>query len=85
VLVLTKSTFFFHQPLVLFSVIITKSRTSPSFNTVSSVNTVDTLYSALPAFLYFNPEIAGYLLAPLLEYQDSALYTLPYAAKNLGE
>ncbi|KAL5508771.1 hypothetical protein ACEPAG_4750 [Sanghuangporus baumii] len=32
-----------------------------------SVNTVDTLYSAFPAFLYLNPELGGYMLSPLLE------------------
>ena len=49
-----------------------------------SVNTVDTLFSAFPAFLYLNPELAGYLLAPLLRYQDSSAYSLDYAAKNIG-
>lgn len=54
-------------------------------NTFSqSVNTVDTLFSAFPAFLYLNPELAGYLLAPLLRYQDSSAYSLDYAAKNIG-
>ena len=48
------------------------------------MNTVDTLYAALPAFLYLNPEIVGYLLSPLLEYQDSSAYTLGYAARNIG-
>ncbi|KAL5494579.1 hypothetical protein ACEPAI_40 [Sanghuangporus weigelae] len=52
--------------------------------TITSVNTVDTLYAALPMFLYLNPEIAGYLLAPLLEYQDSSEYTQSYAARNIG-
>ena len=42
------------------------------------------LYAALPAFLYLNPEIAGHLLSPLLEYQDSSAYTLDYAARNIG-
>lgn len=49
-----------------------------------SVNTVDTLYAAFPMFIYLNPELGGYLLAPLLEYQDSISYTLEYAAKNIG-
>ncbi|KAL5533554.1 hypothetical protein ACEPAG_14 [Sanghuangporus baumii] len=49
-----------------------------------SVNTVDTLYAAFPALLYLNPELAGYLLSPLLEYQDSSAYTLNYAARNIG-
>ena len=48
------------------------------------MNTVDSLYAAMPAFLYLNPEIVGYLLSPLLEYQDSSVYTLSYAARNIG-
>lgn len=51
---------------------------------LQSVNTVDTLFAAFPAFLYFNPELAGYLLVPLLKYQDSPAYTQNYAAKNIG-
>ncbi|KAI5117537.1 hypothetical protein M0805_004769 [Coniferiporia weirii] len=54
-------------------------------NTVQqSVNTVDVLYAAFPALLYLNPELGGYLLAPLLEYQDSDVYTQTYAAMNIG-
>ncbi|KAI5120589.1 hypothetical protein M0805_002538 [Coniferiporia weirii] len=49
-----------------------------------SVNTVDVLYAAFPALLYLNPELGGYLLAPLLEYQDSNAYTQTYAAMNIG-
>lgn len=49
-----------------------------------SVNTVDILYAAFPMFLYLNPELGGYLLSPLLEYQDSTAYTLDYAARNIG-
>ncbi|EJC98591.1 DUF1793-domain-containing protein [Fomitiporia mediterranea MF3/22] len=51
---------------------------------VNGVNTVDTLYAAFPLFLYLNPELGGYLLSPLLEYQDSTVYTLNYAAMNIG-
>lgn len=55
-------------------------------NTVTQgVNTVDTLFAAFPAFLYLNPELAGYLLVPLLNYQDSPAYTQQYAAKNIGQ
>ncbi|KAL5492930.1 hypothetical protein ACEPAI_4378 [Sanghuangporus weigelae] len=50
----------------------------------ASVNTVDALYASFPVFLYLNPDIGGYLLDPLLESQDSAAYSLPYAAKNIG-
>ncbi|KAI0793192.1 hypothetical protein C8Q75DRAFT_840168 [Abortiporus biennis] len=49
------------------------------------VNAVETLYAALPAFLYVNATYAGYLLAPLLEYQDSLLYGQPYSARDLGQ
>ena len=49
-----------------------------------SVNAVDAMYAAFPVYLYLNPEIGGYLLAPLLEYQDSSQYTLPYAAQDIG-
>ena len=59
------------------------SRRTSNIST-QSVNTVDTLFVAFPAFLYFNPELAGYLLVPLLRYQDSPSYTLDYAAKNIG-
>ncbi|TDL21956.1 DUF1793-domain-containing protein [Rickenella mellea] len=48
------------------------------------VNAVDVLYSAFPAYLYFNPAIVGYLLSPLLEFQNSNQYALPYAAHDVG-
>ncbi len=51
----------------------------------SSVNPVDVMYAAMPAYLYFNPNILGYLLRPLLEFQDSNQYQNPFAAPNLGE
>ncbi|EJC99891.1 DUF1793-domain-containing protein [Fomitiporia mediterranea MF3/22] len=49
-----------------------------------SVNAVDILYAAFPTFIYLNPELGGYLLSPLLEYQDSDAYTLSFAAKHIG-
>ncbi|KAI0793187.1 hypothetical protein C8Q75DRAFT_749208 [Abortiporus biennis] len=49
------------------------------------VNAVETLYAAFPTFLYVNATYAGYLLDPLLEYQDSSFYDKPYAARDLGE
>ncbi|KAL5536145.1 hypothetical protein ACEPAF_4250 [Sanghuangporus sanghuang] len=48
------------------------------------VNAVDVLYSAMPVYLYLNPAILGYLLSPLLDYQESTQYTNPYAAQDLG-
>ncbi|KAL5536140.1 hypothetical protein ACEPAF_4245 [Sanghuangporus sanghuang] len=57
---------------------------SDGSGTTLSVNTVDTMYAVFPALLYLNSELAGYLLSPLLEYQDSSAYTLSYAARNIG-
>lgn len=49
-----------------------------------SVNSIDVMYAAFPVFLYVNPELAGYLLAPVLEYMGSSQFTLPYPGKNIG-
>ena len=48
------------------------------------MNEVDVLYAAFPAYLYLNPQLGKYLLAPLLEFQESSQYTNAYAAQNLG-
>ncbi|KAK0455849.1 hypothetical protein EV421DRAFT_1918400 [Armillaria borealis] len=48
------------------------------------VNPVEMLYAAFPAYLYFNTTWAGYLLEPLLRYQQSSQYTKSYAAPDLG-
>ncbi|KAJ7875615.1 hypothetical protein B0H13DRAFT_1632648 [Mycena leptocephala] len=48
------------------------------------VNPIETIYAALPAFMYLNASITGTLLEPLLEYQSSSAYTNPYAAPDLG-
>ncbi|KAK0246464.1 DUF1793-domain-containing protein [Armillaria nabsnona] len=48
------------------------------------VNPVEILYAAFPAYLYFNTTWAGYLLQPLLRYQQSSQYTKTYAAPDLG-
>lgn len=42
------------------------------------------LYASFPAYLYLNPQLGKYLLAPLLEFQESSQYTNAYAAQNLG-
>lgn len=55
-----------------------------SVGATSGVNAVDVMYAAFPVYMYLNPELGGYLLKPLLEYQDSSLYQLPYAAQNIG-
>ncbi|KAF9039547.1 DUF1793-domain-containing protein [Hymenopellis radicata] len=47
-------------------------------------NPVEVIYAAFPAFLYFNATWAGSLLAPLLKYQASSLYSRSYAAPDLG-
>lgn len=49
------------------------------------MNVVDVIYAASPIYLYLNPNILGYLLRPLLEYQESHLYQNPYAATDLGK
>ena len=51
---------------------------------ISSVNGVDVIYAASPIYLYLNPEILGYLLRPLLEYQESHIYPNSYAAIDIG-
>lgn len=43
------------------------------------------MYAAFPMFLYVNASYGGGLLTPLLEYQASNTYTLPYAASDIGE
>ncbi|KAK0246466.1 hypothetical protein EDD85DRAFT_874820, partial [Armillaria nabsnona] len=48
------------------------------------VNPVEILYAAFPAYLYFNTTWAGYLLEPLLRYQQSSQYAKTYAAPDLG-
>ena len=48
------------------------------------MNPVDVLYAAMPAYLYLWPDLLGYLLSPLLEYQESSQYTNPYAAQDIG-
>ncbi|EMD37367.1 hypothetical protein CERSUDRAFT_114040 [Gelatoporia subvermispora B] len=48
------------------------------------VNPVEVLYQAFPMFLYLNSSFGKLLLAPLLEYQSSPKFPLPYAAADLG-
>ncbi|PCH40679.1 hypothetical protein WOLCODRAFT_70247 [Wolfiporia cocos MD-104 SS10] len=48
------------------------------------VNPVEQLYAAFPAFLYVNASLGRPLLAALLESQDVASNTLPYAAQDIG-
>ncbi|KAJ7333362.1 hypothetical protein DFH08DRAFT_1083785 [Mycena albidolilacea] len=48
------------------------------------VNPTETIYAALPAFMYLDANITGVLLEPLLEYQSSSSYGNSYAAPDLG-
>ncbi|KAK0481514.1 hypothetical protein IW261DRAFT_1334456 [Armillaria novae-zelandiae] len=48
------------------------------------VNPVEMLYASFPAYLYFNTTWAGYLIEPLLRYQQSSQYTKDFAAPDLG-
>lgn len=50
----------------------------------NGVSAVDVLYAAFPLYMYLDPDLGAYLLEPLLEYQASDLYSLPYAARNIG-
>ncbi|PCH43422.1 DUF1793-domain-containing protein [Wolfiporia cocos MD-104 SS10] len=47
-------------------------------------NPVEVMFAAYPIFLYFNSSFCNPLLSPLLEYEASSFYTLPYAASDLG-
>ncbi|KAK0500707.1 hypothetical protein EDD18DRAFT_1434560 [Armillaria luteobubalina] len=51
---------------------------------VGRVNPVEILYASFPAYLYFNTTWAGYLLEPLLRFQQSPQSTKNYAASDLG-
>ncbi|KAI9513397.1 hypothetical protein F5148DRAFT_990760 [Russula earlei] len=48
------------------------------------VNAVETLYAAFPALMYIDPTLGAPLLEPLLRFQASPNYTIPYAASDLG-
>jgi len=48
------------------------------------VNPVEVLYHAFPMIMYFDPSLGGFLLEPLLRYQNSPYYTQPYAARDAG-
>ncbi len=49
-----------------------------------NVSTVDILYPSMPAFLYTNPELVRYLLAPVIYYCESGLWPALYAPHDLG-
>ncbi|KAK7045344.1 hypothetical protein VNI00_007593 [Paramarasmius palmivorus] len=52
--------------------------------TTGRVNPVEIIYASFPAYLYINATWCRYLLEPLFEYQKSSLYTINYAAPDLG-
>ncbi|KAJ3793046.1 hypothetical protein GGU11DRAFT_437691 [Lentinula aff. detonsa] len=47
-------------------------------------NPVEAMYASFPAILYFNASWAGYLLEPLMQLEQSSLYTQSFAAGDLG-
>jgi len=49
------------------------------------MNTVDVIFPAWPAILYFNPAIGKYLLDALFQYQASGQYPNKYAIHDLGK
>lgn len=55
-----------------------------NFLPFTSINCVDIMYSAFPAYLYLNSAFGRYLLEPLFNYQDRPAFPLPYAAQDIG-
>jgi hypothetical protein len=49
-----------------------------------NMNTVDVIFPAWPAFLYFNPELGKHLLDVLFRYQASGLYPNKWAIHDIG-
>jgi hypothetical protein len=49
-----------------------------------NVSTVDVLYPAMPAFLYMNPELVRYLIAPVIFYSESGQWPQLFAPHDLG-
>lgn len=50
----------------------------------SDIQTVDVLFPAYPIFLYLDPELIRYTLAPLLENQESGHYPNNYSMHDMG-
>ena len=48
------------------------------------MNTVDVIFPAWPAILYFNPVIGKHLLEVLFRYQATGLYPNKYALHDIG-
>ncbi|TFK28409.1 hypothetical protein FA15DRAFT_701078 [Coprinopsis marcescibilis] len=51
----------------------------------SRANPVETMYAAMPAFVYLNPTLLQLLLKPLLAFQASEEYRNGYASPDLGD
>ena len=49
-----------------------------------NVSTVDVLYPSMPAFLYLNPELVRYLIAPVIFYAESGQWPQLFAPHDLG-
>ena len=49
-----------------------------------NVSTVDLLYPSMPAYLYMNPELVRYLIAPVVFYCESGQWPALYAPHDLG-
>jgi hypothetical protein len=49
-----------------------------------NVSTVDVLYPSMPAYLYTNPELVQYLIAPVVAYAESGLWPELFAPHDLG-
>lgn len=49
-----------------------------------NVQTVDVMYPAMPVFLYLNPELVRYLLAPVIFYAESGQWPQLFAPHDLG-
>lgn len=49
-----------------------------------NVNTVDVIYPAMPFFLYANPNLLRYTIAPLYQYQEGGFYPNEYSMHDLG-
>ena len=49
-----------------------------------NVSTVDVLYPSMPAFLYTNPELVRYLIAPVVFYAESGQWPELFAPHDLG-
>lgn len=49
-----------------------------------NVQTVDVMYPSMPVFLYLNPELVRYLLAPVIFYAESGQWPQLFAPHDIG-